>query len=227
MTDKEIIHKEVERLMNELIQEKEKGYGSDADDACILELQNVLTYIDSMQEKPVSTDILRKASEEYLKVLSETPYNNTPVTNAQTIIKELVRYLDNPSEYYPDHVTDVSKDLEEEIERYFTLWYDNEGGGCIKPDRWLNKLEDCMDIARHFAEWQKEQMLRESKMSGWVARDKDGSLHIFEVKPRRSADGHQWWDRDYQSTALKSSDFPDLKWEDKPVCVKLAIIKED
>lgn len=160
MTDKEIIHKEVERLMNELIQEKEKGYGSDADDACILELQNVLTYIDSMQEKPVSTDILRKASEEYLKVLSETPYNNTPVTNAQTIIMELVSYLDNPSEYYPDHVTDVSKDLEEEIERYFTLWYDNEGGGCIKPDRWLNNLEDCMDIARHFAEWQKQQIMK-------------------------------------------------------------------
>lgn len=82
-------------------------------------------------------------------------------------------------------------------------------------------------IAVRVAQWQKEQMLRESKMSGWVARDKDGSLHIFEVKPRRSADGHQWWDRDYQSTALKSSDFPDLKWEDEPVCVKLAIIKED
>ena len=50
MTDKvQIIREEVERLQNELIQEKEKGYGSDVDDACILELQNVLTYIDSMQ----------------------------------------------------------------------------------------------------------------------------------------------------------------------------------
>jgi len=49
------IRNEVERLRNELIQEREKGYGSDADDACILELQNVLTYIDSLQEEPVKS----------------------------------------------------------------------------------------------------------------------------------------------------------------------------
>lgn len=51
MTDKEKIREEVQRLMNELIQEKERGYGSDIDDACILELHNVLTYIDSLQEE--------------------------------------------------------------------------------------------------------------------------------------------------------------------------------
>ena len=51
------IRNEVERLQHELIQEREKGYGSDADDACILELQNVLTYIDSLQEEPVSDDL--------------------------------------------------------------------------------------------------------------------------------------------------------------------------
>ena len=54
MTDKvQKIREEVERLINELIQEKEKGYGSDVDDTCILELQNVLTYIDSLQEESV------------------------------------------------------------------------------------------------------------------------------------------------------------------------------
>lgn len=55
MTDKEKIREEVQRLMNELIQEKQKGYGSDVDDACILELQNVLTYIDSLQEESSET----------------------------------------------------------------------------------------------------------------------------------------------------------------------------
>ena len=64
MTDKEKIHKEVERLMNELIQEKEKGFGSDIDDACILELQNVLTYIDSLQEESISEN-LEEASRNY------------------------------------------------------------------------------------------------------------------------------------------------------------------
>ena len=57
MTDKEKIRKEVERLQSELIQEKGKGYSSDVDDACILELQNVLTYINSLQEEPISEDL--------------------------------------------------------------------------------------------------------------------------------------------------------------------------
>ena len=65
MTDKvQKIREEVQRLMNELIQEKEKGFSSDSDDACILELQNVLTYIDSLQEEPVSED-LNKAAKDY------------------------------------------------------------------------------------------------------------------------------------------------------------------
>ena len=55
------IREEVEKLQNELIQEKRNGFGSDVDDACILELQNVLTYIDSLQEEPVS--IWHNASE--------------------------------------------------------------------------------------------------------------------------------------------------------------------
>lgn len=63
MTDKEKIRAEVERLMNELIQEKEKGFGSDIDDACILELQNVLTFIDSMHEEPVSEDLDKFATQ--------------------------------------------------------------------------------------------------------------------------------------------------------------------
>lgn len=64
------IHEEVERLMNELIQEKEKGFGSDTDDACILELQNVLTYIDSLQEEHVSEDLEDAADNALSNVLN-------------------------------------------------------------------------------------------------------------------------------------------------------------
>ena len=46
---------EVERLQNELITEKKKGYGSDIDDACITELQNVKDYIKLVQEEPESS----------------------------------------------------------------------------------------------------------------------------------------------------------------------------
>jgi len=74
MTDKvQKIRKEVERLRNEIIQEREKGYGSDADDTCILELQNVLTYIDSLQEEPVS-EKLEEASKNY--ALNNTPWDD-------------------------------------------------------------------------------------------------------------------------------------------------------
>ena len=78
MTDKvQKIREEVKRLQNELIQEKEKGYGSDVDDACILELQNVLTYIDFLQEEPVSEELEKvsdKCQKEHLwKSITEIP----------------------------------------------------------------------------------------------------------------------------------------------------------
>lgn len=73
----------------------------------------------------------------------------------------------------------------------------------------------------------KKKMTKDAKIKGWVARDENGSLHLFEVEPRRLEDKHQWWDRDYDCTVLDESDFPDLKWEDEPVYVKLIIAKED
>lgn len=75
MTDKvQKIRNEVERLRNELIQEREKGYGSDTDDACILELQNVLTYIDSLQEESVSEDLEQKALSLFPVVMADKPF---------------------------------------------------------------------------------------------------------------------------------------------------------
>lgn len=75
------------------------------------------------------------------------------------------------------------------------------------------------------AKWHKQQMIKSAKLSGWVARDENGSLHLFEVEPSRIM--HRWWDRDYHSTTLDKKDFPDLEWEDEPVYVKLPIIVED
>ena len=75
------------------------------------------------------------------------------------------------------------------------------------------------------AKWHKQQMMKSAKLSGWVARDENGSLHLFEVEPSRIM--HRWWDRDYHSTTLDKKDFPDLEWEDEPVYVKLPIIVED
>lgn len=75
------------------------------------------------------------------------------------------------------------------------------------------------------AKWHKQQMIKSAKLSGWVARDENGTLHLFEVEPSRIM--HRWWDRDYHSTTLDNKDFPDLEWENEPVYVKLPIIVED
>ena len=72
-----------------------------------------------------------------------------------------------------------------------------------------------------------EDLAKNPELSGWVARDKDGNLHVFEVKPKRTMDDCRWWDRDYMCSVIDKNAFRDLKWEDEPVCVKLIIIKED
>ena len=88
-------------------------------------------------------------------------------------------------------------------------------------------LEKLLDIASNFVKWQKVQLIKSAELDGWIARDEDDRLHLFEVEPRRLEKEHRWWDRDYHRTGLDESDFPDLKWEDEPVYVKLPIIVED
>lgn len=104
----------------------------------------------------------------------------------------------------------VNEDLDKEIERYYADW---------------DEKSRYIQTARHFANWQKQQIVKSAKLFGWIARDENGSLHIFEVEPSRIM--HRWWDRDYHSTGLDENDFPDLKWEDEPVYIKLPIIKEE
>ena len=107
----------------------------------------------------------------------------------------------------------VNEDLEEEWKRYIT------------SEEYLKDIPGGLPVARHFANWQTHQIIKSAKLYGWVARDENGSLHLFEVEPRRIL--HRWWDRDYHSTTLDNKDFPDLEWEDEPVYVKLPIIVED
>jgi hypothetical protein len=116
-----------------------------------------------------------------------------------------------------DQEESISEDLLDEIHN---RWEDDPH---IKWPKCPYK--DFKNIACHFANWQKQQMIKSAKLSGWVARDENGSLHLFEVEPSRIM--HRWWDRDYHSTTLDNKDFPDLEWENEPVYVKLAIIKED
>lgn len=49
----------------------------------------------------------------------------------------------------------------------------------------------------------------------YVARDKNGSLHLFSVEPTKTEEYGTWWDRDYPSEGLDQAAFPDVKWEDE------------
>lgn len=73
------------------------------------------------------------------------------------------------------------------------------------------------------AEWQEKQVKEQIIAYGWVARNRNDSLQLFQVEPRRG-EGY-WWDRDYASTVINHEMFPDLTWNDDPICVDIAIIK--
>ena len=206
----EQIRAEIERRLSVMAK---SAWGTD-------ELKRLLSFIDSLQEEPKPKF---KVGQTITDPTDSTfTFHINKIEDGRYIEKEdewvLVKEADANYELVEEP---ISEDLDEEdsFDELLQKLY-------IKYNKEVS-LEKLLDIASNFVKWQKVQLIKSAELDGWIARDKDGSLHIFEVKPRRSADGHQWWDRDYQSTALKSSDFPDLKWEDEPVCVKLAIIKED
>ena len=145
MTDKEKIRKEVERLMVELTQEKKKGYSSDVDDACILELQNVLTYIDSLQEekKPIRREYVSPEDSTLGKLYKE----------AMEELEEKIALYEN------NHKKSVSNGLEEAAKIYTISLVVNE----IIPDATVKQLREVADKSfKAGAEWQKEQMMKEA-----------------------------------------------------------------
>lgn len=152
-------------------------------------------------------------------------HEGTPVPSKKAT-GTLKRLIDNINE---ESLKKTRKRMEEEsgetIQEEIKNFLEKTGAPYDKEQiKWLNI------VARHFAGWQRQQMMKGTKLYGWVARDADGRVHLFEVEPRRLEENHRWWDRDYQSTLLSDisdSDFPKLKWEDEPVCVKVIIIRED
>lgn len=153
------IRNEVERLRNELMQEREKGYGSDADDTCILELQNVLTYIDSLQEKTVKDRLAFKAIPRLLDMIEPSERAKNYVTKLADafdaegyhtdakIVRESLKIMNG--EKVPMATMDeesVSDDLGEYIYELSKRF----------PEVSFAKLSR---IAVRVAKWQKEQMM--------------------------------------------------------------------
>lgn len=57
----------------------------------------------------------------------------------------------------------------------------------------------------------------------WIARDKDGTLVLFKVKPVRCKDKWVSFGVNWENFTIDESLFPELKWEDEPIEVELAL----
>ncbi len=55
----------------------------------------------------------------------------------------------------------------------------------------------------------------------YVARDKNGTLWLYSEKPHREDDCGVWFSDTLNIMALNREEFPQLKWEDEPIEVKL------
>ena len=207
------MNKQVEQIKTEIERLKESGCASP-----IVICDTLLAFIDSMREE----------SKPKFKV-GQTITDPTDSTFTFHINKiEDGRYIEKEDEWVLVKEADanyelveepISEDLDEEdsFDELLQKLY-------IKYNKEVS-LEKLLDIASNFVKWQKVQLIKSAKLDGWVARDENGSLHLFVVEPSRIM--HRWWDRDYHSTTLDNKDFPDLEWENEPVYVKLPIIVED
>ena len=70
----------------------------------------------------------------------------------------------------------------------------------------------------------KKEQKPETKLTGWVAKDRDGEICVYEDYPERDSKGQFWLASGYMSLDEKS--FPDLKWENEPVKVEITIRKK-
>ena len=215
MTDKEKIRAEIIKRRKAIPKEEDDKRMKAVYGGIIFELTEILEFIDSLPVEPkfMVGQVVRSSNGTILKIIG---------------IGQYCYHCDNGYSFgfdIQDEFELVGKsardDLKEEdsFDELLQKLY-------IKYNKEVS-LEKLLDIASNFVKWQKVQLIKSAELDGWIARDEDDRLHLFEVEPRRLEKEHRWWDRDYHRTGLDESDFPDLKWEDEPVYVKLPIIVED
>lgn len=206
----EQIRAEIERRLSVMAK---SAWGTD-------ELKRLLSFIDSMTEEPKPKF---KVGQTITDPTDSTfTFHINKIEDGRYIEKEdewvLVKEADANYELVEEPISE-NLDEEDSFDELLQKLY-------IKYNKEVS-LEKLLDIASNFVKWQKVQLIKSAELDGWIARDEDDRLHLFEVEPRRLEKEHRWWDRDYHRTGLDESDFPDLKWEDEPVYVKLPIIVED
>jgi hypothetical protein len=77
MNKVERIKVEIESLKNELIQEAEKGYKSEFDEGRISAFEDMIIYINSLEEDPVSEDLEKEIQRYYNEMDGDCRYMQT------------------------------------------------------------------------------------------------------------------------------------------------------
>ena len=164
------------------------------------ELTEILSIIISLQQEQPEELVLM--AESFLEVLSKTPYNNKPITDAQAIVKQLLVFLNNPKLYNPDTLSqqehpeaglDVSgfckpipKNIADCIAEHFWEMLDyeeKEGTKTIKTTQQKQPEVDLENyLENYFKGWHIEEEIGLTKPDGWscIVRDlKDIARHFW------------------------------------------------
>ena len=129
------------------------------------------------------------------------------------------------------------KDFIESLEKERDVDLEKEIVEMMAKQPFFIKAKDQIAFARHFYElgcrhtavlyddMEKERQRRqenEPTIKGWVARDKDGQLGVYDILPIR---GNTCWYPQvrFENWVLPENAFPDLKWEDEPIEVELIV----
>lgn len=175
------MNKQVEQLRAEIERLKKENNGSPLS-VC----NDLLSFIDSIPVEPKFEvgNVVRSTNGTILTIigLGQYCYHCDNDYSFGFNIQDKFELVEESDE----HTHSVTKtndqeevDLNHEIEVYFQFWYDNESGGVIKPDRWLTQMDDLYAVARHFAKWQKKQII--GKACEWVRTHRDDDF--FELVP--------------------------------------------
>lgn len=94
----ELKESEDERIRNALIRFHKSTIDVDG-----IKGEDVIAWLEKQgEQKPTLED----AAKAFLEALSETPYNNTPIVEAQIITKQLLIFLSAPKSYNPDAINE-------------------------------------------------------------------------------------------------------------------------
>lgn len=117
-------------------------------------------WLEKQGEKKPDEYSLEQAAEIFLNSLKKTPYNNKPVTDAQVITKELLKFLSDTNSYNPDALieqTDAEWSEEDEDTLDIAIRIIQNGGdncsGILDSNKVLNWLESLKEKVQPKQEW--------------------------------------------------------------------------